>query len=443
MFKRHGTVAAEDAGETARACLTAGIEAAHPEAVIQREVTLSDHTLGIAGSQFDLQAYDRLLVVGGGKATATVAGELDAMLGDRIDAGVVVAPEAVAIDHIDVVVGDHPVPSERGVAGARQVLELVETADEHTLVLAVITGGGSALLPAPVPAISLDDLQQVTDALLESGATIHEINAVRKHLSAIKGGGLARTAAPATVVGLLFSDVVGNDLDVIASGPTAPDASTYSDAIEILDRYDIDPPKAVAKHLEGGRRGEEPETPRDGDPVFDRVQNFVLADGFTAVAAASETAIERGYTPCIVSSRVRGEAREAAKTHIAIAEEVRATGHPVDPPAVVLSGGETTVTVRGSGEGGPNQEYVVSGALELELAETVLAAVDTDGRDGATDAAGGIIDAETVTDPSRAREALAANDAYPYLVDRDAILKTGATGTNVNDLRVAVIEDIG
>ncbi len=440
MIENAAALSTSAVRETALSCLTAGIEAAHPRTVIRREVSIDDENLWIGETAYPRSEFDRLIVVGGGKASGTVAVELEAVLGDVIDDGVIVAPDPVDTEVIEVVIGDHPVPSDRGVTGARRVLELAGEASESTLVLAVITGGGSALLPAPANGISLADLQAVTNALIESGATIHEINAVRKHLSAIKGGGLARAVAPAQVVSLIFSDVVGNDLDVIASGPTAPDGSTFASASEVLARYGIDPPAAVRTRLERGQEGVISETPRAGDAIFERVANHVLADGYTAVAAASEEAREAGYATCILSSRIRGEAREAAKSHVAVAEEIRATGNPIDPPGVVVSGGETTVTVTGDGDGGPNQEFAVSAGLELGLENVVVASADTDGRDGATTAAGGIVDCETIDETRTAREALAANDVYEYLGRQSARIETGPTGTNVNDLRVLVID---
>lgn len=426
---------------TALACLEAGIEAAHPRNVVEQAIRLDGDRLLVAGTEYDLGGIDRVIVLGGGKAAGTVAAALESVLGERLDSGAVVCPDPVDTQRVAVHVGDHPVPSDRSVAGTRELLAMVEAADASTLVLAVITGGGSALMAAPAPGVALEDLQTVTDALLASGASIHEINAVRKHLSAIKGGGLARTAAPAQVVSLLFSDVVGDDLDVIASGPTAPDASTFSDALGVLDRYGIEEPAAVRDRLERGVSGEFDETAGPDDPTFDRVSNHVLANGFTALSAARATALDHGYETCLLSSRIRGEAREAARSMAAIGEEVAASGHPVEPPAVLLAGGECTVTVAGEGSGGPNQEFAVSAALELEGTAIALATVDTDGRDGATDAAGALIDGATVDNPEAARDALDANNAYPYLAERDALLVTGPTGTNINDIRALVIEE--
>ncbi|ELY70889.1 glycerate kinase type-2 family protein [Natrinema versiforme] len=445
MIEDRDRLASSEAREAALACVEAGIEAGHPRTVVRDAVALEGDTLRIADATYDLTEYDEVVVLGGGNAAAHVAVALETVLGDRIDRGVVVTDDPVETERVTVREGDHPVPSERGVDGTKAVLEAADAADERTLVLAAITGGGSAVMPAPAGDVSLADLQSTTDALLESGADIGEINAVRKHLSALKGGRLARRAAPATVVSLILSDVVGNDLSVIASGPVAPDASTFDEALAVLERYEIDPPDAVTAHLERGVAGEISETPGPADSAFETVSNHVVADGMTVLEAASDAAAERGYDPLVLSSRVRGEARDAATTQVAIAEEIRATGTPVEPPAVVLSGGETTVTVRGDGTGGPNQEFATNAALELEAGgeggdgNIAVAAVDTDGIDGATDAAGALVDGETVEDPETARAALEENNVYPYLEARDGLVLTGPTGTNLNDLRVLVV----
>ena len=427
--------------EVALDCLEAGIRGAHPARVVDRRVGLDGDRLSVDGATYDLAAYRQVLVLGGGNAAGTVAASLEEELGDRIDGGVVVTDVLDDATEVELVEGDHPVPSERGMAGAERVRALAEAATEETLVLGVVTGGGSALLPAPADDLSLENVQQVTDELLASGAAIDEINAVRKHLSALKGGRLAEAAAPATVVGLVFSDVVGNDLDVVASGPFVPDASTYEEALAVVDRYALDVPASVRTRLERGVQGDVPETPDPGDPVFEGVETHVLADGFTALDAARDEAVERGYDAHVLSSRIRGEAHEAARSHVAIAEEMRATGNPFDPPAVVLSGGETTVTLRGDGDGGPNQEFALSAALELDEENVVVASVDTDGVDGASEAAGAVVDARTVTDDeSDAHDALEGNDSLPFLDAHDALVVTGPTGTNVNDLRVMVVE---
>jgi len=439
MIAGRDTLARTDAHDLALACVEAGIEAAHPEQVIHDAVTRDGTRLRVGDRTIGLGSFDEVLVLGGGKAGATVAAALEDVLGDALDGGVVVTNDPVATDRVTVREGNHPVPDEDGQAGARDVLDAAEAAEEGTLVLAVVTGGGSALLPAPAGGVSLADLRAVTEALLESGASIDEINAVRKHCSALKGGQLARAAAPATVVSLLFSDVVGDDPAVIASGPTVPDPTTFADALGVLAAYRIDAPASVRERLERGADDDLPETPTAGDRAFDRASTHVLANGWTAIGAAREAAAEAGFGTLVLSSRIEGEAREAAKTHAAVAAEAAGTGNPIDPPAVVLSGGETTVTIRGDGRGGPNCEFALSAARSLPDG-AVLACVDTDGEDGRSGAAGAIVDAETVGNREAAARALADNDAAGYLDGRDALIETGQTGTNVNDLRVLVIE---
>jgi hydroxypyruvate reductase len=433
-------------GQRARAvaldCLKAGIEAAHPRRVVDAAVSGRGESLTVEGNSYDLSGYDELLVVGGGKAAAVVADELVALLGDGLTDGAVVTDSAQSVRGVTVVEGGHPVPTAAGVRGTQRVLDLARGAGADTLVLAIVTGGGSALLAAPAEGIGLADLRTVTDRMLDAGMEIHEINAVRKHVSEIKGGTLARAAAPATVVNLVVSDVVGNDLGVVASGPTSPDGSTYGDALSALDRYDLDAPVAVRERLEAGAAGDHPETPDSTDPTFQRVHSHVLADGMTALTAAREEAADAGYEPLVLSSRIRGEAREVAKVHAGIAEECHATGTPVEPPSVVVSGGELTVTVRGAGTGGPSTEFAVQSGLEIAGSPgTTVAAVDTDGIDGHADVAGALVDGATVEDPEAARAALADSDAASYLAERDAAVVTGPTGTNVNDLRVLVLDD--
>lgn len=438
------------AGETALACLQAGIEAASPARVVAESLSLDGDDLRVGDAGYDLSAHDRILVLGTGKPAAAVASALETLLGERIDGGAVVVPASVAdpdAEPIERLPGDHPVPSERGVRSAARVRELAESADDRTLVLSILAGGGSSLLAAPADGVSLDDLRETTDRLLSAGADIGSINAVRRHLSAVKGGGLSRAAAPATVVGLVFSDVVGDDPAVVASGPTAPDPTTFGDALDALDRYGVEAPEAVRERLERGARGEVEETAGPGDAAFDRTTNHVVASGYTALAAARDEAARRGYEPVVLAAGVTGEAREAAHTHVAVARQTTVTGDPVEPPAVVLAGGECTVTVRGDGVGGPNLEFALSAALDLRDADlsarVAVAAVDTDGLDGSTDAAGALVDGTTLVDERAAREALADNDALTHLDDRGAALAPGATDTNVNDLRVAVVEPTG
>ncbi|QZX99183.1 glycerate kinase type-2 family protein [Halobaculum rubrum] len=448
---------ATDAERVAVACLRAGIEASLPATVVAEAVSIEESVLAVGDDTYDLDAYGRIVVVGGGKAADGAASALESILGDQIAAGVIVVDSADDSDggddagesRIERVVGGHPVPTSAGVHGTTRAVDLARAADEETLVLALVTGGASALFAAPVDSVGLPALRETTDALLSAGADIEEINAVRKHLSRVKGGRLAAAAAPATVVGIALSDVVGDDLSVIGSGPTAPDDSTYETGLDVLDRYGIDAPPAVREHLQRGAEGAEPETPTADATVFDRVDTHVLANAATALEAAAAAAADQGYDPIVLSSRIRGEARAAGVTHAAVAEEIADSGNPIEPPAVVLSGGETTVSVQGDGTGGPNLECALAAGIEFALPESPVAdrpvaflAADTDGRDGSTDAAGALVTAQTVgnaADAAAARAALDDNDALSALRDRDALIRTGATGTNVNDLRVVVV----
>jgi hydroxypyruvate reductase len=422
----------------ARKCVQAGVDAADPEQAVRNQIAVDGDRLTVGDSEFDLAGYDRVLVAGGGKAAAAVARGLRSVLGDRVASGLVVTdgdtgglervdPESGALPEgaVAVAVGDHPVPGERNVAAASRVVDLLEGADEGTLVLAPVTGGGSALLAAPT--VPLAEFRDLTEALVESGADIGEINAVRKRLSQVKGGGLAAAAAPATVVALLVSDVVGDDPGVIASGPFVADDTSAEAALAVLERYDIAAPESVRAAI------------REGGPGGDasNVHTHLLVRTRTAVDAAAERARAAGYDPLVLSSRMRGEAREAALAHVAVAEECLAEGDPAAPPAALLSGGEVTVTVRGDGSGGPNQEFALAAGLELSE-RAVLASVDTDGRDGGTDVAGALVDVDTVDDPEAARDALTDNDSYPYLAQRDALLAV-ESATNVNDLRVLLL----
>ncbi|WP_254271007.1 glycerate kinase type-2 family protein [Haloarcula marina] len=449
MIRNRDTLPATPSATLALDCLEAGIEAADPRRVVSERVSLSGDVLRVQDSAYDLSAFDRVLVLGGGNAAGYVAAALETVLGDRIDDGAVVTDNPVETDRVRVLDGDHPVPTASGVESTRQMLELAESAGPNDLVLAVVTGGGSALMAAPADPVELADLQAVTESLLGAGASIDEINAVRKHLSAIKGGRLAHRLGDARVAGLLFSDVIGDDLSVIASGPLVADDTTYEDALDVVETYDLDVPSAVRRRLTDGADGTYPETPKAGDPALDGVEIHVLANNDTALSAAAEVAEERGYTPLVLGSRVRGEAREAGKVVVGIAESAAAVGEPVDPPGVLLSGGETTVTIRGDGDGrgGPNQEFALSCAIERHGAvargsadDVVVASADTDGIDGNSAYAGALVSGGTVDDRTAARRALAENDAEGYLDANDALVETGPTTTNVNDLRVVVVE---
>ncbi|MFB6296531.1 MAG: glycerate kinase [Halobacteriales archaeon] len=446
-IRNRDELATTPAATVALDCLLEGIRAADPAVVVRDRVGVDGTTLRIdpiAGdtATYDLDDYEEVLVLGGGNAAGRVAAALEAVLGDRIDGGVVVTDDPRSTARVTVREGTHPIPSADNVEGASEILERAEDAGEGTLILAPITGGGSALLAAPARGIDLDDLRAVTDDMLRAGLSIDRINAVRKHLSAIKGGGLARVAAPATVVGLLFSDVIGDDASVIASGPTAPDETTFSDARAALEEGEISPPESVARRLERGIDGEVPETADPASLAGERCRNYVLANGYTAMAAAHDRAADAGYDTLILSPWIRGEARDAAAFHAAVAESCLDFGEPVEPPAVVVSGGETTVTVEGDGRGGPNLEFALAAALELDVGDPVtVASVDTDGIDGNTEVAGALVSSDTVDGGDAARDALERNDAYTYLAEGGATIEMGATGTNVNDLRVIILAE--
>jgi glycerate 2-kinase len=441
MFKNRDRHEATRAHAIALECLSAGIAAARPATVVAERVSYEPRTdrLHVDGTEYDISGVERVVVLGGGNAAGEIVTALEDVLGGRIADGTVVTDAPTSTSSVSTLPGDHPVPSQAGVDSTRELLSTAERVGSDDLVLAVIGGGGSALMVAPRESVPLEALRDLTASLLETGASIDEINAVRKHLSRVKGGQLARAAKPARVVGLVISDVVGDDLGVVASGPTAPDSSTYADAIAVLDRYDVTAPAAVRETLERGTDGERPETPGPDSDVFDGITNHVIANAETAIDAAAERALESGYEPTVLSSLIQGEGSEVGRVLAAVGEECARSGRPVEPPAVLLSGGETTVTVRGDGTGGPNQELALAAALAFETDGVVLGSVDTDGLDGSTDAAGALVDAATVSDADRADRALRDNDAYPYLADRQGLLITGETGTNVNDLRVLVV----
>ena len=326
------------------------------------------------------------------------------------------------------------------------MLRLLHDLDEESLVICLFSGGGSALMPAPGQEVTLEEKQRTTQLLLECGASIDEINAVRKHLSTVKGGLLARRAQPATVISLLMSDVIGDRLDTIASGPIYPDPTRFEDCLEIAARFGLRTrlPAAVSAHLEAGARGDKAETPAAGDPCFSRTLNHIVGNNALALSAAAKRARELGYEPLVLSSRIAGETVEAARFHVAIAEEVALSGQPVAPPACLISGGETTVVVTGPGKGGRNQEFALAGAVHLADSDRItLLSGGTDGTDGPTDAAGAVCDGATL---ERARALgldaaghLAANDSYSFFSALDDLVVTGPTGTNVMDLRLLLV----
>ena len=384
----------------------------------------------------------RTVVVGAGKASAAMARALEGTWPGPLSGLVVTRYDhAVTCQHIEIVEAAHPVPDEAGRAAAARMLELTQELGPDDLLLCLISGGGSALLALPAPGLALTDKQAVNKALLRSGATIAELNCVRKHLSAIKGGRLAAAAAPAEVVALVISDVPGDDLAAIASGPTVADPTSFADARAILEKYAIETPAAVRDHLERA----EDETPKPGDPRLAHARAELIATPQMMLEAVAAAAREAGVEPVILGDAIEGEAREVATVHGGIALSVARHGHPARPPAVLLSGGETTVTVRGSGRGGRNAEFLLALADYLDSTPHVFAiACDTDGIDGSEDNAGAIIAPDTL---GRARAAgldakahLADNDGYGLFAALGDLVMTGPTLTNVNDFRAILIE---
>ena len=388
----------------------------------------------------------RTVVVGAGKASAAMARAFEAAWSGPLE-GLVVTRHghAADCDRIEIVEASHPVPDPAGEAAARRILALAQGLGPDDQLVCLISGGGSALLALPAPGLTLADKQAVTRALLKSGATIGEINAVRKHLSAIKGGRLAAAAAPASVLTLAISDVPGDDPAVIGSGPTVPDPTSFADAWAVLTKYRIDEPTAVLAHLAAAAA----ETPKPGDPVFRRARYELIASPQQALAAAADAAQAHGIAPVVLSDRIEGESRDVAAVHAALALQVRAGhfrvgGTAVSPPAVLLSGGETTVTVRGAGRGGRNSEFLLALAAHLDGAPGIAAlACDTDGIDGTEDNAGAIVFPNTIARAAAGgvaiRQALAENDGYRFFAAAGDLVVTGPTLTNVNDFRAILV----
>jgi glycerate 2-kinase len=419
----------------------AALAAVEPGAAVRQHLRRQGDLVHVGDRSYNLGEYEHVYVVGGGKAAVPMAATVADVLGDRLTNGIVVtkvghAGSGPPLPGLRVLEAGHPVPDRNSVRGAQAIADLARQATARDLIVCLISGGGSALLTLPVEGLDLDDLQELTDALLRSGATINELNTVRKHWSSFKGGNLARLAAPAAVVTLVLSDVVGDPLDVIASGPTVPDPTTTADAQEILDRYSIWPGRPVPFQ----------ETPKPGDAVFERVHHVIVGSNRQAAVAALERARQLGFNGLLLSTYVEGEAREVARVAAALAKGVRSYGDPIPAPACLVWGGETTVTIRGDGKGGRNQELALAAALALEgWPGVMLVPLATDGTDGPTDAAGALVTGETV---ARARAlgldplaALMANDSYTFFDELGDLIRTGPTGTNVNDLLFLLVAD--
>jgi hydroxypyruvate reductase len=389
------------------------LDAAEPQNAVLRHIHSDGRTL-IAGRQrYRLMDTERVFVIGAGKASAAMASAVERLLGRRITDGLVTVPDGVTsrVRRVKLQHARHPLPDQRGVDGAAAIADIARQATERDLVICVISGGASALLPSPVPGLSLERKQSITRALLNGGATIHELNTVRKHLSSIKGGQLAALVHPARMLALILSDVIGDDLDVIGSGPTVEDRTTVADARGVLEKYGVNDPGVLC------------ETPQLGGG---RLQNLIVGSNKLAIDAAAAKAKELGYKPLVLSTFIAGETRDVAAMHAAIAKEIIANDRPAKRPVCILSGGETTCTVRGTGLGGRNQEFVLAAAIALQgVPGVTILSGGTDGIDGPTDAAGAIADGTTVARSGLdARAYLANNDSYHFFEPLNALLKT-------------------
>jgi hydroxypyruvate reductase len=418
-----------------------------PQPLIHRHVQVQGKQLVLTGQVIDLSKVQRIYVVGAGKASAAMAAALEEKLPDAITDGVVItkAGHALPLEKIRVVEAGHPVPDQHGLDGTQCLLNLLEQTEAGDLVIVLLSGGGSALLIDLPDACTLSELQQFFTILLQCGADIREMNTIRKHLSCIKGGQLVKAARPASVYTLVLSDVIGDALDVIASGPTVPDPTTYPDAWQIIEKYRLSAvlPAAIRSHLQAGLRSERPETPKPGDPIFEQAFTQIIGSNAIALQAAATKAEALGFTTQILTSQLNGEAREVAGQLIQYAQQA-AKDDTLPKPCCLLWGGETTVTVRGDGKGGRNQELALAAALALEhIPNIVLLSAGTDGTDGPTDSAGAVVDRNTVSQARQlglhARHFLDHHNAYPFFQAVGGHIHTGPTLTNVMDILVVLI----
>ncbi len=427
----------------------AGLQAVKPENAVNKHCSRQGDRLTLGAYTYDLRAFKKIYVVGAGKASAPMARAVEALIGDKLAAGIVVTKygHTDTLRHIRIIEAGHPIPDANGAAGALQIMELVRTAGASDLVLGLISGGGSALMALPAAGLTLADKQATHGALIDCGAAIHEINAVRKHISGIKGGRMAEAVWPAAMVTLILSDVVGDDLDVIASGPTVADQSTFAECQMIFEKYAIQDkiPARVQQHIQAGIGGTVPETLKQASAFATQTRTVLIGTNAGALAAAEAQASAMGYHTLILSSMIQGETRAIAPVYGAIAREILRFDRPAARPACILSGGETTVTIRGNGKGGRNQEFALAVAEHINLPQhpIVFMSVGTDGTDGPTDAAGAIADATTAQRARAAgldlRKYLNHNDAWHFFSRLGDLLITGPTRTNVMDLQVLLV----
>lgn len=432
------------------------IEAVEPYALITQTTSRDGNILSLECGgktlKVDLSRYKTVLVLGVGKASTQMARAMEEILGETLSYGVAVTTygHTQKLKRIRVLEAGHPIPDENSIEGARALAQLADKADITTLIINLISGGGSALLSLPRDGINLEDKQETTRILLESGAAITEINCIRKHLSGIKGGNFAKMAYPARMISLILSDVVGDRLETIASGITVPDPTTFHQALDILTKYHIEDkvPPAVKRMIESGTKGLIPETPKSGDPAFENVENILIGNNLMACRAAKFHGEKLGYITKVLSTTLTGEAREIARSFSSLARDIDSGRSNFGKPALLIAGGETTVTVRGNGKGGRNQEMALAFLCDLidffpEFKNISFLSAGTDGIDGPTDAAGAFVthDLKEKMDKLRLKphEYLENNDSYPFFEATGHLLKTGPTNTNVCDIQILIV----
>lgn len=429
--------------------LVSALKAVDPKAALLNALTLEGDVLHFEGGSIDLSKVNRIFVVGGGKAGGLMTRALESVLGRRITGGLVNVIKGteknVKTGRVDLWGASHPIPCKEGEKGVDKMLDMTNDLTKNDLVITLISGGGSALMPYPASGISLSDLQETTNLLLMAGSSVNELNAVRKHLSGFKGGQFARHVAPAKVLSLILSDVIGDPLDTIASGPTAPDDSTFMEAWSVLKKYALmeKVPENVLTRLTAGMNGLIPDTPKTGDPIFNGIYNVLIANNFKAAKAAKNTAEDLGYNSVILTTYLEGEAGQVGGMFAGLVKEEDYHSSPLPKPAAIIVGGETTVTVTGNGKGGRNQEVALGAVSKMSGLNSVIATLGTDGIDGPTDASGAIVDGKTL---ARAEEKdlnpdeyLKENNAYRFFEGLGDLIMTGPTGTNVNDLSVILV----
>jgi hydroxypyruvate reductase len=437
----------------ARTIFLEALSAVDPTEILKERIRIEKNSLRIkigdnSEKVFDLNRFDKIFLVGTGKSSNSMAQAIEEIFEDRLTEGVITTKygHLLPLKKTQIIEAGHPIPDQKGHEGAKIIHNLLKGSGPEDLVIFLLSGGGSALLPFPANGIELKEKQEATQLLLDCGADIKEINTIRKHISRVKGGWLAKWAYPSTVIGFILSDVVGDPLDAIGSGPTVPDPSTFDEAWEVLRKYDllnrIAP--SIKNFLELGKQGKVEESLKMGDVVFEKVYNSIIGSNIISLRAAEKKATSLGLNTLILSSSIEGETREAARFHTAIAKEVIFSGNPIPKPACILSGGETTVTIKGHGLGGRNQEFALAGALEISgIEKVVLLSGGTDGTDGPTDASGAVADHTTIQraksmgmDP---KAHLNNNDAYPFFQKLGDLLITGPTQTNVMDVRILLV----